>query len=136
MITGGKITAVEAKREKDERIKGLSINIGLDEVKVKGEEIEIHYTYTATYADDVGVLKIVGILRAKEDKKKAKEIAERWEKDKRLPDKFAELVLNSINFTCGTNGTFIVRPLNLSPPMMPPKISVAKGGGKTTAPAS
>jgi hypothetical protein len=136
MITGGKITSVEAKREKEGQIKGLNINIGLDSVKVKSDEIEIGYTYTATYADGIGTLKIVGTLNAKEDKKKAKEIEERWEKEKRLPDQFAEVVLNSINFTCGTNGTFVVRPVNLSPPMIPPKISVARGGGKTTAPAS
>ncbi|MFH1285207.1 MAG: hypothetical protein ABIH99_01360 [Candidatus Micrarchaeota archaeon] len=129
MITGGKITAVEAKREKDDPISGLSINIGLDDVKVKGENIEINYTYTVNYAENVGTLKIAGVLYAKEDAKKSASIGSSWKKDKKLPDDFAELVLNTINFTCGTNGTLVVRPINLSPPMIPPKIEISKVTG-------
>ncbi|MBI5158899.1 hypothetical protein HY992_02150 [Candidatus Micrarchaeota archaeon] len=130
MITGGKITSVEAKRDKDDPITGLSINIGLDDLKVNGEDVEISYTYTVSYAQAVGTLKITGVLYAKETTKKAAEISKSWKDSRRLPNDFAEIVLNTINFTCGTNGTLVVRPINLSPPMIPPKIEIAKGGGK------
>ena len=133
MITGGKITSVEAKRESDEPITGLSINIALDNVTVKGSEVEIKYTYTANYESKVGMLKIIGVLNAKEDGKLAREIGDLWTKQKRLPDQFAEIVLNTVNFTCGTNGTLVVRAVNLSPPMIPPKIELAKGGASTRA---
>ncbi|MEM3030889.1 MAG: hypothetical protein QXH27_04095 [Candidatus Micrarchaeia archaeon] len=129
MITGGKITSVEARRESDEPITGLSINIGLDALKVNGEDIEIKYTYTVAYAEKVGSLKIQGILYAKEEPKRASEIERTWDGEKRLPADFAEVVLNTINFTCSTNGTLVVRPINLAPPMIPPKIEIAKGGG-------
>jgi len=128
LITGGKIISVEAKREKDDPITGLSINIGLDDIKVTGENIEIKYTYSVNYAEGVGSLKINGILYAKETTAKSKDISKKWSETKRLPDDFAEIVLNTINFTCGTNGTLVVRPINLSPPMIPPKIEIAKGG--------
>lgn len=130
MITGGKIVSVEAKRDKDDPVTGLSINIGLDDLKVKGEDVEIAYTYTVSYAKDVGTLKICGVLYAKEASKKAAEISKSWKDSRRLPNDFAEIVLNTINFTCGTNGTLVVRPINLSPPMIPPKIEIAKSGGK------
>ncbi len=129
MITGGKIVSVEAKRDKDDPISGLSINIGLDDLKVKGEDVEITYTYTVSYAEGVGTLKISGVLYAKEATKKAAEISKSWKDARRLPNDFAEVVLNTINFTCGTNGTLVVRPINLSPPMIPPKIEIAKTGG-------
>jgi hypothetical protein len=126
MITGGKIFSVEAKRNNEEPIVGLSINIGIDDVSSEGNDLEIKYTYTAEYAKDVGVLKITGIITATEEH--AREIVLSWKKDKRLPEDFAEVILNTINFTCGTNGTLVVRPINLSPPMVPPRIEIAKGG--------
>ena len=131
MITGGKITSVEAVRHKDSPIVGLSINISLDDLKVKGGDIEVKYSYKVAYADGVGTLTIEGILFAKEEKAVADSIAKSWKDSKKLPNDFAEVVLNTINFTCGTNGTLVVRPINLSPPMIPPKIEIAKGGASS-----
>ncbi|MFH1447475.1 MAG: hypothetical protein ABIG39_01310 [Candidatus Micrarchaeota archaeon] len=124
MITGGKIFSVEAKRKNDEPITGLSINIGIDDVTSEGNDLQVKYTYTAEYAKDVGTLTISGAIMAQEEH--AREVVVSWKKDKKLPEDFAELILNTINFTCGTNGTLVVRPLNLSPPMVPPRIELAK----------
>jgi hypothetical protein len=128
MITGGKIFSVEAKRNSDEPIVGLSINIGIDDVTSEGSELNIKYTYTADYSKNVGFLKITGVITASEEH--AREIMLSWKKDKKLPEDFAELILNTINFTCGTNGTLVVRPINLSPPMVPPRIEIAKADGQ------
>ncbi|MFH1471064.1 MAG: hypothetical protein ABIF01_04910 [Candidatus Micrarchaeota archaeon] len=131
MITGGKIFSVEAKRNTEDPIVGLSINISIDDVLNEGNDLEIKYTYTADYAKGVGMLKIVGSISSNEEH--AREIMLSWKKDKKLPEDFAELILNTINFTCGTNGTLVVRPINLSPPMVPPRIELAKA---TDAPSS
>ncbi len=72
----------------------------------------------------VGVLRMKGALLSHEDAKLAKEISGGWAADRKLPDQFSELVLNAINFTCGTNGVLVVRPVNLAPPMVPPRISL------------
>lgn len=127
MIKGGKIQSVEAKREKEGPTKGLNINIGINDVKVKGSMLTIKYTYTANYEEGVGHLKIDGEIYAEEDK--AKDIVKEWEDTKNLPKDFAEIVLNTVNYTCGTNGTLVVRTVNLSPPMIPPRIALAKGKG-------
>ena len=124
MITGIRIDKVEASRDKNEDVKGLDVNIGIDEVKMTGQEAEIKFTYTATYQEGVGILKMNGALLAHEDEKTAKEIEASWKKDKRLPDDFSEMVLNAVNFTCGTNGVLVVRPVNLAPPMIPPRIQL------------
>ena len=124
MITGGRINYVEAKRDKEGPVEGLSLNIGLDDVAVKGDAITIQYTFITNYDDKVGHLKINGVLFASEEKGKAKEIDEMWKKSKRLPPDFAEVVLNTINYTCGINGTFVVQPVRLSPPMQLPRVKV------------
>ena len=128
MITGGKLTHVDVRKDSDEPIKGLSINITINDVVVKGEQIDVRYTYVATYADKVGVLTMVGSLFAKEDAKKAKDIGDTWQKTKKLPDEFAELALNNINYACGTNGVLITRAIGLMAPLAPPTISLAKAG--------
>ncbi len=128
MITGGKIFSVEAKRNSEDPIIGLAINISIDDVVAEGNDLDIKYTYTADYAKNVGVLKIIGSINANEEH--AREIMLSWKKDKKLPEDFAEIILNTINFTCGTNGTLVVRPINLSPPMVPPRIELAKVSDK------
>jgi len=124
MITGIKITKVEAHRDSDNEVAGLNINIGVDKVAAKGGDVAIEFNYSATYLDGVGELKMSGTLASKEDPKLAKEITDRWAKDKKLPDNYAELVLNAINYACGTNGTLVVRSVNLSPPIVPPRIQL------------
>jgi len=94
MITGIRINSVEARRESDDEIKGLDINIGIEAVKVIGPEVEVTFTYTATYQKGVGTLKMGGSILSHEDPAYAQEIAAAWAKDKHLPDAYSELVLN------------------------------------------
>jgi hypothetical protein len=124
MITGIKITHVEAHRDKDEDMTGLNVNIGIDAVAVRGMETTITFNYSATYSEGVGELKMKGSITSKEDARLSKEIETRWNSEKKLPDGYAEIILNAINYACGTNGVFVVRPVNLSPPIVPPRIQL------------
>ena len=131
MITAIKISKVEARRDKDEDVAGLNINISVDSVSVAAGETSIGFTYIASYLEGVGELKMSGTITTREDAKLTKEITEKWGKDKKLPDAFAELVLNAVNYACGTNGTLVVRAINLSPPIVPPRITLGpQQGGK------
>jgi hypothetical protein len=131
MITAIKLTKAEARRDKDDEVAGLNINISVDSVSAKGTEVIIGFSYTASYLDGVGELKMGGSITSKEDAKLVKEINDRWEKEKKLPDAYAEMILNAINYACGTNGTLVVRAINLSPPIVPPRIQLgAQEGGK------
>jgi len=124
MITGIKIVKVEARRDKDDDMTGLNVNIGLDAVAVVNGEVAISFNYSVVYTEGVGEINMKGTITSKEDAKLTKEITTRWEKDKKLPDAFAEVILNAINYACGTNGVFVARPVNLSPPIVPPKIQL------------
>ena len=128
MIVGGRIDQIEGKRQNEnENMKGLNINITIEDLKADGDSLEIGYTYTATYNDNVGHLKIKGVLIAKEDKKLVKEIKQEWDKNKKLPDNYAESTLNVINYSGSANGTLIARVLNLSAPLIPPRIQLSAG---------
>ena len=129
MITGIKLSRVEAHRDKDDEISGLSINISVDSVSVKSGEVAIGFSYSAMYAEKVGELKVGGTVTSREDAKLSREISDKWDKEKKLPDAFAEMVLNAINYACGTNGTLVVRAVNLSPPIVPPRIQLGPQPG-------
>lgn len=136
MITAIKLTKAEARRDKDDEVAGLNINISVESVSAKGTEVVIGFSYSAAYLDGVGELKMGGSITSKEDTKLVKEINDRWEKEKKLPDAYAEMILNAINYACGTNGTLVVRAINLSPPIVPPRIQLgSQEGGKGVAPS-
>ena len=124
MITGGRIDAVEGKKLMDGPLKGLNINIAISDIKIDGQKMEIVYSYSAVYADNLGDLKIKGALFTEEDKKLVKDVETEWKKSKKLPVAYAEIILNAINYSGSANGTLLARVLNLSPPLVPPRIAL------------
>jgi len=48
------VTYVEARRTAKGAISGINVNISLDDVLVRGQEIEINFKYTVEYAEKVG----------------------------------------------------------------------------------
>ncbi|MEW6328761.1 MAG: hypothetical protein AB1468_01455 [Candidatus Micrarchaeota archaeon] len=126
MITGGKMEYVEAKRDKYEVAKGLSLNITIDDIVLSDGELEVKYTYIANYQDGVGELTIRGSVFAREESERTDAIMEGWTRTKNLPEDFVESVLNSINYACGVNGIQVVRVLDLAPPIVAPKIELAR----------
>ncbi|MEM3364677.1 MAG: hypothetical protein QXS93_04175 [Candidatus Micrarchaeia archaeon] len=130
---GVKLNYVEAKREKDSLISGLNININIDDVKAVGDDIVMDFTYSVTYAEDVGYLKVSGTVYAKDTTAGAKAIENGWRMEKKLPDDIAQPLLNLINFSSGVNGVFVARAVNLAPPLVPPRIEItSKGGASAT----
>ncbi len=130
MIIGERILEVSGNKDKREAIKGLSINISIEKVDVKGEEVEIEYLYTANYEEKVGKLQIRGVLLAKEDKKLSKEIEDEWKKNKKIPESYTPMVLSAINYSGSANGTLLARVLGLTAPLIPPRIQISKKEGK------
>lgn len=124
MLVNERILEVSGKRPPKVEIKGLNINIAIEEVSQVGQELEITYTYHATYEDKAGDLKLRGVLTAKEDDKLTKEIMERWKKEKKLPDAYAEPLLGAINYSGSANGTLVARVLGLTAPLIPPRIQL------------
>lgn len=135
MIVGERILEVSGNKVPKTNIKGLNINIALEDVKLAEEIVEITYVYTANYQEQVGQIKIKGVILAKEEAKLSKEIAETWKKNKKVPDEYATVVLSAVNYSGSANGTLLARVLGLTAPLIPPKIQLSKAtdGGKPVA---
>jgi len=129
MIVGERILEISGSRPSRENIKGLSINITLDDVKLQEGSLEITYIYTANYEEKVGNLQIKGVLIAREDDKLSKEVVDTWKKNKKIPDSYAELVLSAVNYSGSANGTLLARVLGLTAPLIPPRITLPKSEG-------
>lgn len=129
MFTGGKIKTVEARRLKEGEVKGFNVNINIEGLRFKedsDEELEIDYTYTVDYKDEVGKLTISGVIFGKEDKKEAEKVVKLWKEDKRIPQDYSEKLLNAINYTATINAVYLSRLVNLAPPFIPPRLSMSK----------
>ena len=137
MIVGERILEVSGTKVPKASIKGLSINISLEDVKMGDENLEITYVYTADYQEAVGNIKIKGIILAKEDPKLAKDVVDTWKKSRKIPDEYATVVLSAVNYSGSANGTLLARVLGLTAPLIPPKIQISKptDGGAAKPPA-
>ncbi len=124
MITGLEVTKVEANRNPREAINNMKFNINFDDVKVDKENVSVGFTFVAVYeggaqssAKEVGSIKIIGNIISKEQKKDADEIAATWKEKKTLPIKFAEDVINLLNFECGSRGTLVAYSIGVAAPL-------------------
>ncbi|MDE1768604.1 MAG: hypothetical protein KGH64_03365 [Candidatus Micrarchaeota archaeon] len=122
MITGVDVTRIEANRDKRDLIANMKFNINFDNVKVEKDNVDVAFTFTATYdgteqAKEVGKLTIAGNITAKESKKDAEEIEKKWKDDKTLPLRFAEDVINMLNFECAARGTLVAYSMGFVAPL-------------------
>ena len=124
MITGLEISKVEASRDAKEAITNMKFNINFDDVKVENETVNVAFTFTAVYEkcepsseETVGDLKIIGTIISKEGKKETEEISSTWKSKKTLPIRFAEDVINLLNFECGARGTLVAYSIGFAAPL-------------------
>jgi hypothetical protein len=135
MIVGERILEVSGNKVPKTSIKGLSINISLEDVKLADGNLEIAYAYTANYEESAGQIKIRGVLLAKEEDKVSKEVVDTWKKGKKIPDDYASVVLSAVNYSGSANGTLLARVLGLTAPLIPPRIQLSQKS-ESPAPAS
>jgi hypothetical protein len=123
MITGIGINDVEAHRPVSDPITNMKFNINFDNVKVTGDNVEIVFTFSTAYEGGekgtkaVGNLSIKGSVFAKEDKDMVQQITNTWKDKKTLPLKFAEDVINILNFECAYRGTYLAGAIGTIAPL-------------------
>ncbi len=121
MITGLDISKVEASRDAKEAITNMKFNINFDDVSVENDSVSVDFTFVAVYegsaTKQVGQIKISGSVSSKENKKDVEEINTTWKNKKTLPLKFAEDVINLLNFECGSRGTLVAYSIGFAAPL-------------------
>jgi hypothetical protein len=136
MITALEVTKIEANREVKDPIGNMKFNINFDNVKVDKENVEVAFTFTAIYegtsaSKQVGQLKISGNVVSKEAKKDADEISAVWKDKKTLPLRFAEDVINLLNFECGARGTLVAYSIGFVAPLPLSRAKLQETDSKT-----
>jgi hypothetical protein len=126
LIVGNRITRVEASRDNTEPRKGLNFKINVKDAKISAKKVDIAYEYIAEYTEGVGLIKMEGVMTAEEEKSLLEKIKKEWSDNKRLPEDYAEVIINAINYFGGINGVLASRIVNLSPPLIPPRFSLSK----------
>jgi len=125
VITSIDVTKIEANRDRKEMISNMKFNIHFDSVKVEKENVNVAFTFTAVYEGEqgrgdpkeVGKLTIMGNVLSKESQKDADEISKVWSSKQTLPLKFAEDVINILNFECGARGTLVAYSIGFVAPL-------------------
>ena len=63
MIVSGRILEIDGKKHSGKDITTFNLNLKIDHVKVDGEQIEMKYTYIASYNDDSSYITMKGIIK-------------------------------------------------------------------------
>ncbi|MEW5955156.1 MAG: hypothetical protein AB1626_01295 [Candidatus Micrarchaeota archaeon] len=124
VITGGKITAVEARRMKEgEAISGMNVNINIEDVRAEKNRLTVRYSYNIDYAENVAQIKVKGELYL--DEKNAKELEEKWRKTKQVEPAMAEELLTAITYAGTATGTLLAFSVNIQAPINVPRARIA-----------
>lgn len=94
MITEHQIDYFEFKKDKGKIEEGGNINIKLNSVKAKKDQLEIKYTFRIDYKQKSGSMTIKGTLLARTSDPKAGQ--ELWRKEKKLPQDIEQEVANEL----------------------------------------
>ena len=139
MITRIDVSKIEANRDTQEAIMNMKFNINFDDVKVSKDDINVAFTFTAVYetgqspsdATQVGKLTIMGNVLSKESKKDADDIKDTWESKKTLPIRFAEDIINILNFECGARGTLVAYSIGFVAPLPISRAKLQEGAASS-----
>ncbi len=136
MITSVDVSKIEAARDSKEAILNMKFNIHFDGVKIDKENVNVAFTFTADYegelAKSVGKLTISGNVVSKEAKKDADEIEKTWNSKQTLPIKFAEDVINILNFECGARGTLVAYSIGFVAPLPISRAKLQEGASNVS----
>ncbi|HHF55790.1 MAG TPA: hypothetical protein ENL42_02605 [Thermoplasmatales archaeon] len=126
------VRGIEAKRFIKDISRPMNIRIDHNSSVVSfsykgGEEAEVEFEYVTSYGA-LGIIKFEGGLIFEDDK--AKEIAERWQSKKNMPNEVASHIHTAIMHYCVPQAVMIARELKLPPPIPLPQIKFEKGGAK------
>jgi hypothetical protein len=130
IVVRGRITKINAEKYKDAPISGIELGVEFDQLKANGQFLEVWFTYHAFYKEEVGHITMSGFLIFEMDEVTVKRHAERFEQKRDFDPGFAEAVVNNINYKCSTDAIFPAKVIELTAPIVPPRIGLLGGTGR------
>ena len=131
-IKNMEIKTIEARRFVKDFSRPMNIRIdhnsSVTSFSYKGnDEAEVEFEYVTSYGA-LGIIKFEGgfVFESKD----AKDIAERWQNKKNMPNEVASHIHTAIMHYCVPEAVMIARELKLPPPIPLPQIKFDKSGIK------
>ena len=128
IVVRGRITKIDAEKFKDAPISGIELGVEFESVTSNGVFLEIRFTYHALYKDEVGRISMAGFLIFEMDEVTAKRMSDKFAADRDFEPSFMDSVVNNINYKCSTDAIFPAKILELTAPIVPPRIGLRRPG--------
>jgi hypothetical protein len=105
----------------------ITNNSTLTKVDAAAGGISVGFSFTSTYAPNVGEIRITGDVTVTGPEENIAEALRQWEASGRkdLPVGIAEDIHNLILFNCVTEATLMAKEIQLPPPMPMPRVSIS-----------
>lgn len=138
-IVGFEFTKINVQKQETAKGKiNISNNVAIADIKkadlqlgkAKQAGIKFMFDYKSLYEPKFARIELGGNILFLTDEKKAKEILDSWEKEKKIKKEIAETVINSILTKCNIQSILLSNTVNLPPPVPMPKVNVASAAPK------
>ncbi len=126
MITGGIVRKVSAEKLREGPGQGMDVNIKTDNVEFEKSKFTLKYTYDIAFKPDLANMSLEGEVYFEETEKRMKELKEKWEKDKQLPEEIMADVITAVSYTCSAIGTLLAFAVNVNAPINVPRVKLTK----------
>lgn len=107
------------ERVPGKRVEGMNVNVRLENARLNDGGLELEFDYVVSYLPDVGKLNMKGQLVISGQKEEIKRLSKLWEQKKDFDTYTDNMIMNGINYFCGTSGTLITRAIDFVPPIIP-----------------
>ncbi len=124
-IIGGRVTKTLAEKFVDSvGNANLSLNLVIKDVKLKGKQLTVKYSYEINYREKLAKMEIEGELYMQDSEKSMKEFEEKYKKSKHIDPAVAEQLLNSITYTGMAIGSLLAFSVGVPAPITVQKFKV------------
>ncbi len=117
MIVSGKILAVDGFRGQKNDFSKLSTKLDVTGVTFTDKAITVSYVHMSSFGEEVGVVRVRGIITTEENASELKQIKNHFESKKELPEEFLKKLLGTINYICASQAVLVARALDLPAPI-------------------
>jgi len=121
---GVRFYKVNAESNRDANFDSMAVNLDINDLRFKGDELRVEFSYTVDYKPDIARMKFDGYALLAGSRSDLDKVEKEWKKDKTLPKSVGEPLINVISFNAQTNGVLVAKAINIVPPLMSPKLEM------------
>lgn len=128
-VKGGRINQVSAEKKNGPAMQGMNVNVDIQEVHFRADDVKVDYEYIFLYEPDFATLKLRGEIYLDLSKEERKTFEEQWKKNRQIPVSIAEEVLSALSYTASTVGTLLAYAVNVTAPINLPRVNLQQAMG-------